>query len=84
MKAADLVDQRDAEVRFCNLPFLKFGRMKAFHGPIATAKCFEDNVILKAMREEPGEGRVKIADVGESTRCAVFGDILASLVHDSG
>jgi regulator of ribonuclease activity A len=84
MKTADLVDRHDALVRFCDLPFLKFGRVKAFHGPIATVKCFEDNVILKAMLEEPGKGRVLVVDAGGSTRCAVVGDMLASLLRDSG
>lgn len=84
MKTADLVDDHDAEVRFCNLPFLKFGRIRAFSGPIATVKCFEDNVILKAMLEEPGEGRVMVVDAGGSTRYAVVGDILAGLLRDSG
>ena len=84
MKTADLVDRHDALVRFCDLPFLKFGRVKAFSGRIATVKCFEDNVVLKAMLEEPGEGRVLVVDAGGSTRCAVLGDLLASLLRDSG
>ena len=84
MKTADLVDRHDALVRFCDLPFLKFGRVKAFYGRIATVKCFEDNVLLKAMLEEPGEGRVLVVDAGGSTRCAVLGDLLASLLRDSG
>ena len=83
MKTADLVDSHDSLVRFCDLPFLKFGRVKGFSGPIATVKCFEDNALLKATLGEPGNGRVLVVDAGGSTRCAAVGDILASMLHDS-
>ena len=83
MKTADLDDSHDSLLRFCDLPFLKFGRVKAFHGPVATVKCFEDNALLKATLEEPGDGRVLVVDAGGSTRCAVVGDMLAAILRDS-
>ena len=32
MKTADLVDAHGEAVKFCNLPFIKLGRRKAFLG----------------------------------------------------
>ena len=45
MKTADLVDAYGDDVHCCNLPFMKFGRRRAFFGPIATVRCFEDDVL---------------------------------------
>ncbi|RWD52270.1 MAG: ribonuclease E inhibitor RraA [Mesorhizobium sp.] len=84
MKTADLVDAHGDAVRFCNLPFIKLGRRKQFYGPIATVKCFEDNALLKAELQRPGEGRVMIVDGGGSTRCALLGDQIAMLLRDHG
>jgi regulator of ribonuclease activity A len=84
MKTADLVDAHGEDVRFCHLPFLKFGRKTSFHGPIATVKCFEDNALLKAELQKPGEGRVMVVDGGGSTRCALLGDQIAMILRDNG
>ena len=84
MKTADLVDAHDDEVTFCNLPFRHFGRVRAFHGPVATVKCHEDNALLRAFLEEPGDGRVMVVDAGGSTRCAVLGDQIALIVRENG
>ncbi|RUV30956.1 ribonuclease E activity regulator RraA, partial [Mesorhizobium sp. M5C.F.Ca.IN.020.32.2.1] len=62
----------------------KLGRRKQFWGPIATVKCFEDNALLKAELQKPGEGRVMIVDGGGSTRCALLGDQIAMLLRDNG
>ena len=80
MKTADLVDHHDAEVQVCDLPFLHFGRRHAFFGPVTTIKCFEDNVLLRARLETPGEGRVLVVDAGGSGRVAVMGDMIAALL----
>ncbi|MDX8500660.1 S-adenosylmethionine--2-demethylmenaquinone methyltransferase [Mesorhizobium sp. VK4C] len=61
MKTADLVDAHGDAVRFCDLPFLKLGKLRSFHGPITTVKCFEDNALLKAELQKPGKGRVMVA-----------------------
>ncbi len=79
LKTADLVDEFDADVHFCDLAFLKFGQKDAFHGPIQTVKCFEDNVLLKAELQKPGKGRVLIVDAGSSKRVAVMGDMIADI-----
>ena len=59
--------------------FRDFGGRKAFHGPIKTLKIFEDNALLRATLETPGEGRVLVVDAGGSTRCAVLGGNLGAL-----
>src|SRR5262249_19668719 len=51
----------------------------AFHGPIKTLKVFEDNTLVRATLETPGEGRVLVVDGGGSTRCALFGGNLGQL-----
>lgn len=84
MKTADLVDAHDSLVRLCHLPFLRFGRRAAFFGPVAPLKCHEDNALLKAELQKPGNGRVMVVDAGGSTRVAVLGDILAQFLIDFG
>ncbi|CAH2405525.1 ribonuclease E activity regulator RraA [Mesorhizobium ventifaucium] len=81
MKTADLVDAHGEAVKFCNLPFMKLGRRKAFFGPVATVKCFEDNALLKAELEKPGNGRVMVVDGGGSTRVALLGDQIGLLLE---
>jgi len=66
-------------------PILRhFGGSRTFSGPIATAKVHEDNVIVRATLETPGEGRVLVVDGGGSTRTALVGDILAGLGVSNG
>lgn len=84
MKTADLVDLHDDKVQVCDLPFLHFGRIQAFFGPVATVKCFEDNVLLRGQLETPGEGRVLVVDAGGSGRVAVMGDMIAALLLENG
>lgn len=84
MKTADLVDDHGDDVRFCNLPFIKLGKKKVFSGLIHTVKCFEDNALLKAELQKPGNGRVMIVDGGGSTRFALLGDQIALILKDNG
>ena len=59
--------------------FRDFGARKAFDGPMATVKVFEDNALVRTLLEEPGAGRVLIVDGGGSMRCALVGGNLAQL-----
>lgn len=83
MKTADLVDDHGDNVRFCNSPFIKLGKRRVFSGPIQTVKCFEDNALLKAELQKPGDGRVMIVDGGGSTRFALLGDQIAMILRDN-
>ncbi len=84
MKTADLVDAFPDAVRFCNLPFLKFGRRPAFFGPAQTVSCFEDNVLLGEELETQGDGRVLVVEGGGSTRVAIMGDMIAGSLLKNG
>jgi len=80
---ADLLDEHpDALV--CPLPLVQYGGLAAFEGPVATVRCFEDNVLVKARVSEPGEGRVLVIDGGGSLRVALLGDMIAGLAAASG
>ena len=50
----------------------------AFCGPVATVKCFEDNTLVKAALDTPGQGRVLVVDGGASLRRALVGGNLAA------
>lgn len=67
------------EAQVCDPVFRDFGGRKAFHGPIKTLKVFEDNTLVRAALETPGEGRVLVVDAGGSLRCAVLGGNLGQL-----
>ncbi|MEM1033918.1 MAG: ribonuclease E activity regulator RraA [Myxococcota bacterium] len=74
---ADLCDAHDLQV--VAPLFRPFGLRASFFGPVATLKVFEDNTLVRAALERPGEGRVLVVDGGGSTRCALLGDKLATL-----
>lgn len=84
MKTADLIDDHADQLRLIHLPFRRFGRKDHICGPAQTVKCFEDNTVLRAQLETPGEGRVLVVDAGGSTRIAVLGDMLADLGIQNG
>jgi len=80
---ADLSDAHpDAQV--AEPLFADFGGVERFHGPVVTLKVFEDNVLVRAVLEEPGDGRVLVIDGGGSLRCALVGGNLAKLGLDNG
>jgi regulator of ribonuclease activity A len=59
--------------------FGDFGGRLAFHGQAKTIKVFEDNALVRATLETPGEGRVLVVDGGGSMRCALVGGNLGQL-----
>jgi regulator of ribonuclease activity A len=89
LATADLCDRheeqlRDGELRVVAPMFRSFGARRAFHGPIATLKLFEDNSFVRKMLEQPGAGRVLVIDGGGSLRRALLGDQLAALGVKNG
>ncbi len=80
---ADVLDEFGERAAVCLLPFRSFGPA-AFSGTIATVRCHEDNVLVRACLAEPGEGRVLVVDGGGSGRCALLGDNLARLGLGNG
>jgi regulator of ribonuclease activity A len=84
LSTADLCDQYSDELDVCEPLFRDYGGRRAFGGPIATIKCFEDNSRVREVVAEPGDGRVLVIDAGGSLRRAVLGDQLAQKAVDSG
>lgn len=72
------------EAQTCEPAFRDFGGRSAFHGPIKTLKVFEDNALVRATLETPGDNRVLVVDGGGSTRCALFGGNLGQLAVKNG
>ena len=68
----DICDEHknDSDGAFRVLPpvFKDYGRRIKFSGPVATVKCFEDNTLVKAAVDSPGNGRVLVVDCGASLR----------------
>ena len=80
---ADLCDDHGDAVQVAEPLFRDFGGRRAFAGPIRTVKTFEDNSLVRAALEEPGERHVLVIDGGASARCALVGDRLAQLAVDN-
>jgi regulator of ribonuclease activity A len=81
---ADLCDDHGDRVQVCEPTFHEFGGRSAFHGPISTVRCFEDNSRVKEAVESPGEGRVLVVDGGGSRRRALLGDKLGLAAVSNG
>lgn len=82
-QTADLCDLH-ADVNVVQPMFRSLGGKHAFHGAIATLKVHEDNSLVRATLETPGNDRVLLVDGGGSMRCALVGDQLAVLAVDNG
>ena len=81
---ADLYDKHEDNLQIATPMFNDYGGKKKFSGPVVTLKVFEDNSLVRAALEEPGEGKVLVVDGGASLRCALVGDMLAELGKDNG
>lgn len=77
IKTTDLCDEYGARALVLAPLFTDFGGQGDFAGPALTVKCFEDNSVIKELSQQPGNGRVLVVDGGASTRCALFGDVIA-------
>ncbi|MEP6640174.1 MAG: ribonuclease E activity regulator RraA [Chloroflexota bacterium] len=84
MATADLMD-RDADgLESCETQFRQFGGARSFSGRIRTVECFEDNVLLRRVLSEPGDGQVLVVDGGASYRTALMGDLVAKSAVANG
>ena len=80
---ADLYDKYEEKLQIAASLFNDYGGNLKFCGPASTVKVFEDNSLVRAALEEPGEGRVLVVDGGASLKCALLGDMLAELGKDN-
>ena len=80
------VHKSDCSGQFRVLPpvFRNFGGIVRFSGPVSTVKCFEDNSLVKATVDSPGEGRVLVVDGGASLRRALVGGNLGAAAAKNG
>lgn len=81
---ADLIDAHGEALQSCETQFRSYGGRAAFHGPIATIKCHEDNALVKEQLNQPGEGWVLVVDGGGSLRTALMGDMIARAAAENG
>lgn len=70
--------------RALELQFVNYGAIRRFSGQVVTIKCHEDNSLVKACVEEPGNGRVIVVDGGGSMRRSLLGDMLAEKAAAKG
>jgi regulator of ribonuclease activity A len=88
MTTCDLCDthKNDGSGAFRVLPpvFRDFGAQQRFAGPVSTVKCFEDNTLVKAAVDSPGDGRVLVVDGGASLRRALLGGNLGAAAARNG
>lgn len=72
--------------RFRVLPpvFHHYGGVGRFAGRVSTVKCFEDNSLVKAALEGPGQGRVLVVDGAGSLRRALVGGNIGAAAARNG
>lgn len=81
----DVVDVFPNEARLLDSGlFADFGGLGAFHGPVTTIKCFEDNSLVRPAVESAGNGGVLVIDGGGSLRTSLVGGQLAAKAAASG
>ncbi len=61
-----------------------FGKRVRFCGRATTLKVFEDNALVRATLEAPGNGNVLVIDGGASMRRALVGGQLGVLAQNNG
>ena len=81
---ADLIDQHGESLQSCDLQFRQFGGRKGFSGRIRTVRCHQDNVLVRNVLSEPGEGQVLVVDGGGSLHTSLVGDVIAGLAQGNG
>lgn len=64
--------------------FRSYGARASFCGAVVTVKCHEDNSLVKAAVDSPGQGRVLVVDGGGSLRRALVGGNLAAAAARNG
>ena len=81
---ADLIDQHGESLQSCDLQFRQFGGRNRFSGRIRTVRCHQDNVLVRQVVAEPGEGQVLVVDGGGSLHTSLVGDVVALAGLDIG
>lgn len=81
---ADLVDEHGEALESCDTQLRQYGGREMFEGTIVTIRCHQDNGLVKATLNEPGEGKVLVVDGGGSLHTALMGDLIAASAVENG
>jgi regulator of ribonuclease activity A len=82
-KTSDLCDAC-AQAQVCELPFVGFGRRRAFSGRIRTVRCDAGLAALRDLVRQAGEGQVLVVDGAGLPWRALFGDVMGAILGDRG
>lgn len=80
----DLSDAFPDRVRHVQPGFRDYGGLPVFCGPVATLRVPDDNSLVRAAVETPGNGRVLVVDGGGAMEYALFGGNLGKLAEENG
>jgi len=82
-QTTDLCDAHEFKVGVAQPIFRDFGGNTHFFGQITTVKAMEDNTLVRAAAESPGNGRVLVVDGSGSLGVAMLGDQVAQIACDN-
>lgn len=82
-KTTDICDAC-ADAQACELPFLGFGRRRAFAGAIRTLRYDNGFLAVRDILHQRGDGQVLVIDGAGLAWRALFGDVLAGLACRNG
>jgi regulator of ribonuclease activity A len=80
----DLYDRFESLARVPRILLPSFGGRPAFHGPIVTVRCREDNSKVKELCSTEGKSRVLVVDGAGSLACALLGDLIGAAAVKHG
>lgn len=73
------MDDAGANLRVCAPGLISFGARRRYAGPVLTARAEGDGILrLRDILDQPGDGRVLIADGRACPSWALLGDMLAA------
>ena len=84
IQTADFCDANPDCIQVVWPGFRRLGGLYGCGGSIVTVKVFEDNSLLQAVLEAPGNGQMLVVDGGGSMRCALLNEDLALLAVGRG
>ena len=84
ISTADLYDEHGELLASVSLQFQDLGGHTGFSGPVRTVRCREDNGLVKAVLNSPGNGAVLVVDGAGSLNTALMGDLIAAAAVENG
>jgi regulator of ribonuclease activity A len=81
---ADVCDEHGLAAMACSTQFRSYGGRAAFSGLVETVRCRDDNVLVRRLLSERGDGRVLVVDGEGSLDRALLGDAMAMMAASNG